>query len=151
MDDTQPGTASTPPGVTPPDDVSFGEFARHLGGFAGAWWRLLASEAALARVNLSHLLLGALLLPAIALASVVAVDAALAALLFELTHHWLLAVGVVALLDIAALLGLLWLLRSWWRTLSLPHSRQALTRLWRNHDPENDLAQREGTPARRPI
>jgi hypothetical protein len=58
---------------------------------------------------------------------------------------------VVALLDIAALLGLLWLLRSWWRTLSLPHSRQALTRLWRNHDAENDLAQREGTPARSPI
>lgn len=151
MDDTEPGTAGTAPDVATADDISFGDFARHLGAFAGAWWRLLASEAALARINLSHLLLGALLLPALALASVIAVDAALAALLFEFTHHWLLAVTVIALLDIAALLGLLWLLRSWWRTLSLPHSRQALTRLWRNHDDQSDVAQRESTPARSPI
>lgn len=130
-----PGTEPSPSalGHDANADGDLGEVARHTTAYLKAWTHLLSSEAAVAKANLSHLAIGALLVPALALAAVVALDAVLATLVFELLHHWLYAALVVLVVDAAALLYLLWLLRSWWRTLSLPHSRQALTRLWRGH------------------
>ena len=121
--------------------------ARDSAAFIKAWTRLVSSEAAVARASLSSLLIGALLVPALAFALLVAVDAVLATLVFELIHHWLPAALAVLVLDAAALLFVLRLLRNWWRTLSLPHSRQALTRLWSSHDDPSE--ERAAPPARR--
>ena len=142
-------TAVPPPAHEPTDadaERTLFEVARDTSSYARAWSRLLASEAALARRRLAYIALGALLLPALAFGIVAAVDAALAALLFEFAHDWLLAIGIVGALNVVALLGLLWMLRSWWRTLSLPLSRQALTRLWRN-DGDVFAPEHESTPA----
>ena len=121
--------------------------SRDAAAYLRAWTRLVSREAAVARANLTHLLIGALLVPAIAFATLVAVDAVLASLLFALLHHWLVAAVIVLVVDAAALIFVLRLLRNWWRTLSLPHSRQALTRLWSSHDDSCD--ERTGAPARR--
>ena len=127
-----------------PDPLA--EVARHTAAFARAWSHLVASEAALAKANLALIAIGALLVPALAFALVAALDAVIAALLFDLLHGWLAAIGATVLLDAAALFVLLRMLRAWWRTLSLPHSREALTRLWRSHD--DDETQRQGAAAR---
>lgn len=128
-----------------PADVA--TFSRDAAAYLKAWTRLLSSEAAVARINLTHLLIGALLVPAIAFATLVAVDAVLATLVFAVLPHWLVAAAIVLAVDAAALILVLRLLRSWWRTLSLPHSRQALTRLWSSHDDSSE--ERTGAPARR--
>lgn len=99
------------------------EYARALG-------QLVASEAELAKVNLTRILIVALLVPAIAAGAVLAVNAWFAAVLASWLKSWPLAIGAVALIDVGALAGALWLLRGWWRTLSLPRSRAALSSLW---------------------
>ena len=145
-----PATEAAPAALGQDSAAAGGEPAAIAGdtaAFIKAWARLVSSEAAVARASLSSLLIGALLVPALAFALLVALDAVLATLLFELTHHWLLAAVVVLVLDAAALLYLLRRLRNWWRTLSLPHSRQALTRLWSSHDDPSE--ERATAPARR--
>jgi len=129
-----------------PGAGDFAEIARHTTGYVKAWTRLVSSEAAVAKANVTSILIGALLVPALAFATVMALDAVIAALLFELLHDWFFSILAVLLLDVGVLIGLLLLLRGWWRTLSLPRSREALTRLWR--DDGNASDQRKGTPAR---
>jgi uncharacterized membrane protein YqjE len=99
------------------------EYARALG-------QLVASETELAKVNLVRIAIVALLVPAIAAGAVLALNAWLAVLLSEWVNSWALAIGGVALIDVAALAFSMWLLRGWWRTLSLPRSRAALSGLW---------------------
>jgi hypothetical protein len=99
------------------------EYARALG-------QLVASEAELAKVNLTRILIVALLVPALAGGAVLALDAWFAALLAHWLPGWIPAIGAVALANVAALALSLWLLRGWWRTLSLPRSRAALSSLW---------------------
>jgi len=99
------------------------EYARALG-------QLVASETELAKVNLVRILLVALLVPAISVGAVVALNAWLAALLAGWTSSWPIGIGAVALVNVAALALAVWLLRGWWRTLSLPRSRAALSGLW---------------------
>jgi len=138
MDETSAPTASTPASV----DESLAELTARALAYAHALKDLVSSEAALARINLARLFVGALLLPAFALGVVVAADALLAASLFELTASWLLAIGVVVLFDVVAMLALLWALRSWWRSLSLPRSRAAITALWSRHDGAQTTSER---------
>jgi hypothetical protein len=123
-----PTSATQPPGDPTASVVSkllhdSTEYARALG-------QLVASEAELARVNVTRILIVALLIPAISGGAVLALNAWIAALLASWLQSWPLAIGLVALLDGAALLGALLLLRGWWRTLSLPRSRAALSTLW---------------------
>ena len=99
------------------------EYARALG-------QLVASETELAKVNLVRILLVALLVPAISVGAVIALNAWLAALLAGWTSSWPIGIGAVALVNVAALALAVWLLRGWWRTLSLPRSRAALSGLW---------------------
>jgi len=99
------------------------EYARALG-------QLVASETELAKVNLVRILLVALLVPAISVGAVIALNAWLAALLARWTSSLPIGIGVVALVNIALLALSIWLLRGWWRTLSLPRSRAALSGLW---------------------
>jgi hypothetical protein len=132
----EPPVADVPaqpaPEAAQPDPAII-ELGRHAVSFARAWLDLVAGEAALAKANLLRLLLGALIIPALAFGIIGAVDALLAAGLFALARSWMLAIGTIAVLNIALLIGLLRMLRGWWRTLSLPQSRDALTRLWRHH------------------
>jgi len=115
-------------------DPSLVDLARNSARFARAWGSLIASEAALARVNLGRLLLLALFIPAIAIGIVLGLDGVLAGLLYRLVSDWALALGGVVLVNLGLLVGVLVLLRRWWRTLSLPRSREALIGLWRDHD-----------------
>ncbi|MGH8122178.1 MAG: hypothetical protein ACREPT_05355 [Rudaea sp.] len=103
--------------------------AQHGTQYARAWGALLISEAALAKVNLVRILVLMLVVPALALGALLSIDALLATLAQRWLQDWNLAICSVFLLNIAALLGTLMLLRSWWRSLSLPHSRAALARL----------------------
>ena len=111
-----------------PEDVSLADLARNTAEYARAWGSLAASEAALAKVNFIRLAVCALLVPALALGILLGFDALLVALAFRWLQDWSLAVTCVLLLNIAALLGLFALLRRWWRTLSLPRTRAALSR-----------------------
>lgn len=117
-----------PQAALPPD------LARDAWAYARAWGNLVTSEAAVARVNLVHLLVGALIVPVLAFGTVLAVDVLLAALVYEFVRDWLVAAVAVGAANIIGLVALGWLLRNWWRSLSLPHSRQALRQLWRHHD-----------------
>lgn len=116
---------------------SLGDLARDTGAFAKAWFRLITSEAALARVNLVRIVLVALLVPAIAIGIVAGVNGIVVSLLYALSQSWPLAFLGATVLNIAILAWMLWMLRNWWRTLSLPRSRKALTGLWSK---KNDLA-----------
>ncbi|HET7778567.1 MAG TPA: hypothetical protein VFL07_08445, partial [Rudaea sp.] len=59
-------------------DASLVDLARNSTRFVRAWGSLVASEAALARVNLGRLLLLALFIPAIAIGLVLGLDGVLA-------------------------------------------------------------------------
>jgi len=120
-----------------PAETPFGDLARDTGAFAKAWFRLITSEAALAKVNLVRILLVALLVPAIAIGIVVGVNGIAVTLLYAWIGNWPLAFLGTAVLNVAILLWMLWMLRNWWRTLSLPRSRKALTGLWSK---KNDVA-----------
>lgn len=108
--------------------------ARNSTRYARAWGELVASEAAVARINLGRMLLVALFIPALAVGVVVGLDGVLAGMLRHVVADWTFAIGGVAIINLALLFGVLLVLRRWWRTLSLPRSREALTRLWRDHD-----------------
>ena len=110
--------------------ASLGELARDTSSYAHALARLVACEAELAKINLPRLLVVALLAPAVAVGTLLALDALLAALLMRWLSDWTWAIASVAALNVALLATALWLLRSWWRSLSLPRSRAALARPW---------------------
>lgn len=103
--------------------------ARDAGAYARALGELALSEAALARVNFVRLLLLALALPAIVFGILLGVDALLAALLLRLVADWSIAVLGVVVVNVALLAATLLQLRRWWRSLSLPRSRAALSRV----------------------
>jgi protein-S-isoprenylcysteine O-methyltransferase Ste14 len=105
------------------------EVARLSAEYVQSWTLLLASEAGLAKVNLVRLLVVGLLFPAVAFAAVVAIDGFATALLQRWLDSWILSVGIVAAANVLIVLAMLWMLRSWWRTLSLPRSRAALNDL----------------------
>jgi len=120
-----------------PSEASLGDLARDTGDFVKAWFTLITSEAALAKVNLVKIVLVALLVPAVAIGIVAGVNGIVVTLLFALLENWPLAFVGTAVLNIAVLVWMLWMLRNWWRTLSLPRSRKALTGLWSK---KNDVA-----------
>ena len=108
--------------------ASLTDVAQHTAEYARAWGSLLINEAVLAKANLVRLLILALIVPALALGILLSIDALLAALLHRWLQDWSLAVCGVLSLNMVALLATLMLLRSWWRSLSLPRSRAALSR-----------------------
>lgn len=134
----------------PAPDSAIADLARHGIDYARAWGDLFVSEAALAKINLYRLAIGALLVPAIAVGVIIGLDALLAAVVFELLRHWMLAVGAIVLLNVGLLFGLLWLLRAWWRTLSLPQSREAMIRLWTANANDNVDTNRQETDTHGP-
>jgi uncharacterized membrane protein YqjE len=124
-----PVTAQAAGSARVTEDVSLRELAAHTGDYARAWGSLFLSEAALAKTNLFKLLLIALLVPAVALSSLLCLDAVLAALLHSLLQNWIYAILIVFVMNLLGLVAMYWLLRGWWRTLTLPRTRAALSRL----------------------
>ena len=110
-------------------DIELSRLARDAGAYARALGHLALSEAALARINLVRLLLLALAVPAIVFGILLGVDALLAALALRLFGDWAFAVLGVLVVNAGLLALTLLLLRRWWRSLSLPRSRAALTRV----------------------
>ena len=124
---------------------SLADLARNSTRFARAWANLVASEAALARINLGRMLLVTLFIPALTVGIVAGLDGVLAGLLYHLVADWAVVFGGVAIFNLILLFCVLLVLRRWWRTLSLPRSREALTRLWRNND-DNGTAGKNPNP-----
>jgi uncharacterized membrane protein YqjE len=111
------------------EEISLSELAAHTGEYARAWGNLFLSETALAKTNLLKLLLVALLVPAVALSVLLCLDALMAALLHGWLQNWIYASAIVFLLNALGLLAMFWRLLGWWRTLTLPRTRAALSRL----------------------
>jgi hypothetical protein len=128
-------------------DPSLADLAKDTTHYVRAWGVLVAGEVALARINLLRLLLLALFVPAIAIGIVLGLEGVLAGLLYRLVPNWTLVMGAVALINLGLLVGVLILLRHWWRSLSLPRSREALTRLWRDQD-DNGTHGKDTNPQR---
>lgn len=117
-----------PPARKPETRVT--DLARETQEYARAWLQLAVDEAALAKTNLVRLLVVGLMVPAMATAALVGVDALGAALLQSWLRSWTIATAIVAAVNIAVLLAMGWVLWRWSKTLSLPKSRAALSRLW---------------------
>jgi hypothetical protein len=111
------------------DSASLENLARDTGEYVRAWSALLGSETRLARISLVRLALAALVIPALALGICIALDALLVTALNHWLHEWSSCIAIVLAIDLVALGALLLAMRRWWRNLSLPRSREALTRL----------------------
>jgi hypothetical protein len=125
-----PSSAEAAKAASDPTSSVVSKLLRDSTEYARALGQLVASETELAKVNLVRIVVVALLVPAVAAGVVLALNAWLAALLAGWVASWALAIGVVALINVTALAFAVWLLRGWWRTLSLPRSRAALSGLW---------------------
>lgn len=128
--DAPGGHADEPSPSADSTETRLTDLAHEAAEYAQAWTRLAASEAAHARVNVLRLLLVGMLVPAMAAGVVVGADALATALLQSFLNSWRLATAIVAAANVALLLGMLWLLRAWLKSFSLPKSRAALSRLW---------------------
>lgn len=132
MNSTEPITTSVPDGSTldaPAIAASASELAHTTSDYVHAWSKLLASETRLARVSVVRLALAALVVPALALAICITLDAFIIALLNRWLHDWSSCIAIVLFANLAGLFGLLLGMRQWWRNLSLPRSRGALVQL----------------------
>jgi hypothetical protein len=103
--------------------------AHDTSAYIQAWSELFASEMRLAHVSLVRLGFAVLVLPALALGICIALDAFLVTVLNRLLHDWSSCLALVLFTNLIAAYGLLVAMRRWWRNLSLPRSRGALTQL----------------------
>lgn len=126
--DTSSQSAPTP---VASDDASIEDLARDTSAYLSAWSALLAVETRLARASVVRLAFAVLVVPALVLTIFAAADALLAAALNRWLHDWSSSLAIVLCADMVGLFVLLAAMRCWWRNLSLPRSRDALTRLIR--------------------
>lgn len=108
---------------------SIGDLAHDTSAYVRAWSTLVTSETRLAGRSAVRLALAALIIPALALIICITADALLVAVLNRWLLDWSSSIAIVLTLNLAALAALLFVMRRWWRNLSLPRSRGALTRL----------------------
>jgi hypothetical protein len=123
-----PASLSAPEEPTQNAD-SIGDLAHDTSAYVRAWSALVSSETRLAGRSAVRLALAALVIPALALAICITVDALLVALLNRWLHDWTSSIAIALTLNLAGLAALLFGMRRWWRNLSLPRSRGALTHL----------------------
>jgi hypothetical protein len=130
--DVAPGRVEEPaPAAAPADgSASLANLVRDTGEYARTLGVLVAREAELARINLTRLLVVGLLVPAIAGSAVLALEALVVTVLARWFGSWIIATGLIAAANLALLATALWMLRDWWRSLSLPRSRAAVASLW---------------------
>lgn len=117
------------PQSAPVDAASIGDLARDTSAYLHAWSELVISETRLARASLVRLAFAALVVPALVLSICVAANALGAAVLNRWLGDWSSSLAIVLSLDVVGMGVLLWAMRRWWRNLSLPRSREALTHL----------------------
>ena len=110
-----------------PNAASIGDLAQDTSAYVSAWSELVASETRLAGASAGKLVLAALVIPALALAICIIVDALVVAVLNRWLHDWSSCIALALLLNLTGLAALLFGMRRWWRNLSLPRSRGALT------------------------
>jgi hypothetical protein len=113
----------------PAPTASLGAVAHDTADYVQAWSTLVASETRLASVSLVRLGVAALLIPALALGICITLNAFLTALLHRLLQDWSTCLAIVLFVNLVGAYGLLVAMRHWWRNLSLPRSRAALTQL----------------------
>ena len=106
-----------------------GDLAQDTSAYVRAWSALVASETRLATASALRLVFAALVIPALALAICITVDALIVAVLDRWLHDWASCIAITLLANLVGLCALLAFMRRWWRNLSLPRSRAALTRL----------------------
>jgi len=121
-----PATESKEP---EPGAASIGELAHDTSDYVRAWSALVASETRLASTSALRIAFAALVIPALALAICITVDALVVAVLERWLHDWSSSIAIALLLNLTGLWLLLVGMRCWWRNLSLPRSRGALTHL----------------------
>ena len=112
-----------------PNAASIGDLAQDTSAYVSAWSELVASETRLAGASAGKLVLAALVIPALALAICIIVDALIVAVLNRWLHDWSSCIALALLLNLTGLAALLFGMRRWWRNLSLPRSRGALRHL----------------------
>jgi hypothetical protein len=118
-----------PPKQDASDPASVGDLAHDTSEYVRAWSALFASETRLATTSALRLVFAALVIPALALAICITVDALIVAVLNRWLHDWSSCIAITLLLNLAGLFALLASMRRWWRNLSLPRSRGALMHL----------------------
>ena len=111
------------------ENPSLGDVAHDTSQYAQAWAELLVSETRLARASIARLVLSALIVPALALAIAITLDALIVSILQRWLIDWSSCVAIVLLLNLGGLFGLIFAMRHWWHNLSLPRSRGALSQL----------------------
>ena len=102
-----------------------GDLARHSVDYARTWSELFACEAQLARVSVHHLVWAMLWAGVLVLCAALAANAMVAAVANRWLQDWATALALTLLLNLAALLALLFAMRVWRQRLSLPRSRRA--------------------------
>ncbi|MDR3386081.1 MAG: hypothetical protein P4L92_03440 [Rudaea sp.] len=128
MNPVDSAPASLPQDSTP-EPASLSNLAHGTTDYVRAWSSLVASESRLARISATRLVFACLFIPALGLGICIALDAFLVTLLNRWLHDWSSCIAIVLCADIAVLCALLLAMRRWWRNLSMPRSRQALTHL----------------------
>lgn len=108
---------------------SAADLAHDSSAYLRAWSVLFVAETRLARTSALRLVFAALVVPVLAFTICISVDALIVTLLNRWLHEWSLCIAITALLDLTGLCVLLLAMRHWWRNLSLPRSRAALTHL----------------------
>ena len=112
-----------------PAALSIGDLAHDTSDYVSAWSALLASETRLARVSAVRLMFAVLVFPALALGICITLDTLGVTLLNRWLQDWSSSVAIVLCTNLIGLCALLAGMRRWWRNLSLPRSRGALTHL----------------------
>ena len=113
----------------PAPTASLGAVAHDTSEYVQAWSALVASETSLARVSLARLGLAALIIPALALGICMTLNALLATMLHHVLQDWSICLALVLFGNLLGAYGLRVAMRQWWRNVSLPRSRAALTQL----------------------
>lgn len=109
--------------------ASIGAVAHETSNYVQAWSALVMSETRLASASLVRLGIAALVLPALALGIFINLDAVLVAVINRVLHEWSVSLAIVLFANLLGAYVLLLAMRRWWRNLSLPRSRDALTQL----------------------
>ena len=118
--------ASTPTADT---QRKISELVHHTADYVRAWSELFACEAELARISAQRLVAATVWICLLVLGVVINGNVLTAAVLNRWTQDWVSSFALTLLFNGVVLLGLLLAMRHWWRRLSLPRSRRALSQL----------------------
>jgi hypothetical protein len=117
------------PTATADTQRKISELAHHTADYVRAWSELFTCEAELARISAQRLVAATLWVCLLVLGVVINGNVLTAAVFNRWTQDWASSFALTLLLNCVVLVGLLLAMRNWWRRLSLPRSRRALSQL----------------------